>query len=159
MNNEDPDVKGYFYICHNTATEATYRLPNMCLYDILQVMKEARNVIISVLLLLFILVGIGVAISRVATKEKETNTVKNDNQRGFVERIFFSTTPTPTPKKGGLTIVSETKPSPTRVPTPTKQAPAGASASTIPSTGPATGILALSLLGMSSGFLLKKRAH
>lgn len=126
-------------------------------------MKEARNVIISVLLLLFILVGVGVAISRIADKEKTDKVVKTDNQRGFIERIFLGTgtpTPSPTPKKG-LVIVSEKgiTPTPTLVMakvTPT--APAGASASTIPSTGPETAVLVYSLVGLSTGILLKKRS-
>lgn len=122
-------------------------------------MKEARNVIISVLVLLFILVGIGVAISRIADKEKAQKVVKTENQRGFIERIFLgNTTPTPTPKKG-LIIVSEkgTTPTPTRTPSPTVT-PMVQAPTTIPSTGPETAVLVYSLVGLSTGLLLKKRS-
>ncbi len=122
-------------------------------------MKEARNVIISVLVLLFILVGIGVAISRIADKEKAQKVVKTENQRGFIERIFLgNTTPTPTPKKG-LIIVSEKgmTPTPTRTPSPTVT-PMVQAPTTIPSTGPETAVLVYSLVGLSTGLLLKKRS-
>lgn len=122
-------------------------------------MKEARNVIISVLVLLFILVGIGVAISRIADKEKADKVVKTENQRGFIERIFLgNTTPTPTPKKG-LIIVSEKgmTPTPTRTPSPTPT-PMVPAPTTIPSTGPETAVLVYSLVGLSTGILLKKRS-
>ena len=64
-------------------------LPALSLYDILQDMKEARSAIIVMLVLLFIIVGVGVAISRISDKEKAEGVVKTSDERGFLERIFL----------------------------------------------------------------------
>lgn len=60
-------------------------------------MKEARNVLIVIAILLFVLIGTGVAISRIAqrsqndteTPNQEETTDNTENEGGFLSNLFF----------------------------------------------------------------------
>ena len=84
-------------------------------------MKEARSVLMIILILLFMLVGVGVAISRIAKKEVAEGVVKTKEERGFLERIFLpgddaqDIQVTPTPSENSMVIVNESSDSDTSV--------------------------------------------
>lgn len=77
------------YVSVHVSVRHTSTLIDRPACGILQDMKEARNVIIAMLILLFIIVGVGVAISRIADREKAEGIVKTEDERGFLERIFL----------------------------------------------------------------------
>jgi hypothetical protein len=125
-------------------------------------MGEARKVIFTFLILLFIIIGLGVLFSR-AAKNKPEGPILG----GIFDNIFFSrstkVTPTPTPKSGSLSnaITIHTKGA---TPTPSSIQGGGkggvvTNPDTIPATGTPTAVLALSGLGLSAGYFLKRFSH
>lgn len=134
-------------------------------------MKEARSAIIITLILLFIIVGVGVAISRVAKKEVDTNTVKTEDQRGFLERVFLKSKDTKITKKTTTTdkkmvITSESKDivedsSVSNNPgiySQSESTELSDNPGSIPATGTPTFVVLSSLAGLASGFYIKKRS-
>lgn len=134
-------------------------------------MKEARSAIIIILVLLFLLVGIGVAISRVSKREKTAETVKTEDQRGILDRLFLgsesstSTKTTETSNNGKMVIKSETveKPTPASpmektIYSPSEKVMTTRQPQNIPATGTPSVVLITSLAGLASGFYIKKRS-
>jgi hypothetical protein len=139
-------------------------------------MKEARNAIIVILILLFIIAGIGVAISRVADREKAENVVKTEDQRGWLERIFLRSKSTTTAKKPStatetpskMVITSESESVTEDVSPRNSGAVAGTTtytttsgtttATSIPATGAPIGVILTSLMGLAGGVYLRRKA-
>lgn len=140
-------------------------------------MKEARNAIIIILVLLFILAGVGVAISRISEKNKANNSVKTDQEKGILERIFFKdnnkpmaqVSPTPTP--GGMVITSETESSTgnngtvagTQTQSGANTAPvttySDSGTQSIPATGAPVEVIITSIMGLVGGAYLRRKSE
>lgn len=142
-------------------------------------MSEARNAIIIILILLFIIAGVGVAISRVADKEKAAETIKTEDQRGWLERIFLKSkdaNPADTTSKPGSMVItnesgstvtmgstgsntSKSNTGTTAVVTAKPQPTYSATATSIPATGAPVEVILISLTGLVGGMLLKKKSE
>ena len=126
---------------------------------ILQAMGEARKVIITFLILLFVIIGLGVLFSKMS-KSKTDKPILG----GVLDNIFFSkslrTSPTPTPGSNMITIRKDSiTPTPMYVPggssnNPNQQQPN--SNGSIPATGTSTNVLLFSAAGLASGLFLKR---
>lgn len=123
-------------------------------------MGEARNVIITFLVLLFVIIGLGVVFSRMS-KDKTDKPILG----GVLDNIFFSkslkTTPTPKPagmadKDVGSTPNSNTITIRSGSATPTPAVYTGGNPTTIPATGTPTAVLVFSGLGLSAGYFMKR---
>lgn len=136
-------------------------------------MEGFRKTIAVFLILLFIIIFVGVTLSKIAEKNKGKKTTTE--QQGALTRIFFPIKNTPTPamkfddSKNNNTVVIKETGTPaqgnnriTPMPTmnivkgqPVYQNPSGP-VSNIPSTGAPTEVILMALGGLASGLYLRK---
>lgn len=121
-------------------------------------MGEARNIIITFLVLLFIIIGLGVLFSRLS-KERGDKSILG----GVLDNVFFSrslkTTPTPTPTKGSTAITIRTTGTPltpSQMQGNTSKGGIVETPQSIPATGTPTVAILLSGAGLASGLALRK---
>lgn len=126
-------------------------------------MGEARKVIFTFLILLFVIIGLGVVFSRMS-KNKDGKPILG----GVLDNVFFSKSLrlTPTPKTGVTVDSKGTAPagntitirndSVTVTPAVIGEYKGGNNPSTIPATGTPTVVLLFSGMGLGAGYLIKR---